>query len=198
MLRVLRDVLLQTQVGQCGNLLGWHAGGAAMIKSAVISKCGLYRMSLVRKWDETLPQVLFIGVNPSTADAEHDDHTIRKLIGFTRRWDYGGFEIVNLFAYRATDVKQLRNHYNRDTSMNVINNERLAIADALRRSALVVPCWGGKQKLPKDLHHRMYWVREMLARPLAGQWVGCFGKTSCGEPRHPLMLSYDTKLERFG
>ena len=79
----------------------------SVFKAAAISDCERYRYQLYRVWDAALPQVFFIMLNPSTADAETDDPTIRRCTGFARSWGYGGIEIGNLFALRATDPKDL-------------------------------------------------------------------------------------------
>lgn len=69
---------------------------------------GDYRYILGRKWDEKKPQVTFVMLNPSTADAQQDDPTLGKCIKFATSWDYGSLEVVNLFAYRATKPCELR------------------------------------------------------------------------------------------
>ncbi len=78
-----------------------------IIRDAVLSECEQYRYVLYRQWDKSLDTITYIGLNPSTADAHKDDQTIRKLIEFTKRNGYGGFAIVNLFAYRATKPRDL-------------------------------------------------------------------------------------------
>ena len=78
-----------------------------MEKSAVISECGLYRYELRRVWDTNRPWVLFICLNPSTADYEAEDNTSRVCINYAKRWGYGGLVIANLFAYRSTDPSEL-------------------------------------------------------------------------------------------
>lgn len=78
-----------------------------MDKGAIISGCGKYRYSLWRTWDKKLPKVMFIMLNPSTADAYEDDPTIRRCINFAKSWGYGGIVVGNLFAYRATNPKKL-------------------------------------------------------------------------------------------
>jgi hypothetical protein len=78
-----------------------------MIKGAEISECGKYRWKLWRIWDETKPCVLWIMHNPSTADSERDDPTIRRCISFAKTWGYGGIYVGNLFPYRATLPFQL-------------------------------------------------------------------------------------------
>ncbi len=79
-----------------------------MIRSAYISECGLYRYTLSRDWDQDLPCVYWIMLNPSTADATKDDPTIRRCINYSKAWGFGGAAILNLFAYRATQVKDLK------------------------------------------------------------------------------------------
>lgn len=74
---------------------------------ASLSPCGKYRFQLWRIWDKSKPLVLWIMHNPSTADETNNDPTIRRLIGFTKYWGYGGFYVGNLFPYRATDPKEL-------------------------------------------------------------------------------------------
>ena len=79
-----------------------------MEKSAILSADRKYRYVLTRIWDETKPTVVFIGLNPSTADEEVDDKTIRKCIGYAKRWGYGKLIMVNLFAFRSTDPSMLK------------------------------------------------------------------------------------------
>lgn len=76
-------------------------------KGAVISECGRYRYQLWRIWDEEKPKVLFIMHNPSTADANDDDPTIRRCIAFAKSWGYGGIYVGNISAYRATNPSDL-------------------------------------------------------------------------------------------
>jgi hypothetical protein len=79
-----------------------------MQMSAVISSCGNYRYELRRTWDESTSPVLFICLNPSTADHRRDDNTSRVCINYAKRWGYGGVIIANLFGYRATDPARLK------------------------------------------------------------------------------------------
>src|SRR5690606_26308046 len=79
----------------------------ALIKSAKISDCQKYRYELRRVWDDKKPLVLFIGLNPSTADADSDDNTSRVCVNYAKRWGYGGVLLGNLFAFRSTDSSAL-------------------------------------------------------------------------------------------
>lgn len=75
---------------------------------AVFSGDEVYRYVLWRTWDKSLDAVRFVALNPSTADAHIDDPTIRRCKSFAARWGFGGLEMVNLFAYRATRPADLR------------------------------------------------------------------------------------------
>src|SRR5437868_14686902 len=74
---------------------------------AIFDPTGMYRYSLLREWCADSPRVAFIMLNPSTADDRKDDPTIRRCIGFAHSWGFGVLEVVNLFAYRATDSSKL-------------------------------------------------------------------------------------------
>lgn len=79
-----------------------------MTGGAHLSACGAYRYALRRTWDPARPAALFVGLNPSTADAERDDPTTRRCVRFARDWGFGGLLVGNLFAYRATRPRDLR------------------------------------------------------------------------------------------
>jgi len=82
-------------------------GGNRMIKTAVLSEDKKYRYLLGREWDHNKPCICFVMLNPSTADAEIDDATIRRCTGFARAWGYGSLLVVNLYGLRATHPKAL-------------------------------------------------------------------------------------------
>ena len=156
--------------------------------SAVISPCGLYRYRLERHFRPGHGRsVAFIGVNPSTADATTDDATVRKWIGFARRWDFDRIVVVNLFAYRSTDVRSLA------LQLDPVGPDNDGhVADVIAAADLVVPCWGSHTKLPGRLQHRTQDVHGLIVR--SGRAAKCLGRTASGDPRHPLMLGYDTPL----
>jgi len=79
-----------------------------MIRRASFSRCGQYRYALWREWDSTLPQVLFIGLNPATADAEKEDNTMRRCLYYAKSWGYGSMAVGNLFAFRTTWPTELK------------------------------------------------------------------------------------------
>lgn len=150
-------------------------------RSAEISPCGNYRYSLSRIWDEGKGCVLWVMLNPSTADAEQDDPTIRKCMGFARRWGYGGIHVANLFNWRSTDPAELLevdHPYcppgSRDDIGGQSHGEFVAI----------VVAWGAV-KTPLQSH-----AIKMLAAMRSKWSVQCVGTTLDGWPRHPLYVPY--------
>ncbi len=103
-----------------------------MNRSAFLSECGVYRYELTRTWGDG-DRLLWIMLNPSTADADLDDPTIRRVIGFSRGFGYSGAIVANLFALRSTDPKALRTH---PDPVGPANNAMLA--QLARRSPFAV------------------------------------------------------------
>lgn len=159
--------------------------------SAILSPCGLYRLRLERPLSNPSGPVISLGmVNPSTADATADDHTIRKCIGFGNRLGGSRLIVWNKFAFRATDIRGLR------TAFDPIGPDNDAhIEAALRDSDLHLVAWGPLTKLPPLLRGRWRDVVEIARR------VGCqlhaLATAQCGHPKHPLMLSYDCRPSRW-
>jgi hypothetical protein len=151
---------------------------------AEFSKCRTYRYVLWRRWNEpgTGRSVLFIGLNPSTADETVDDPTIRRCIGFAKRWGYGELVMMNAFAARATDPRQL--HATADP-IGPENDQWLIHRQ--QQADLIVAAWG--MHCSAEREHDLC---QLLNRTLY-----CLGHTQAGRPKHPLYLRRDTKLERF-
>lgn len=146
---------------------------------ADISSCGRYRYRLWRTWDVLLPQLVWCMLNPSTADAETDDPTLRRCTGYAKDWGYGGVEVVNLFALRATDPRQLLKSSDPVGPRNV---DVITDATCGRR---VVCAWGdGAEWLPPEVSQVSRETLRAGARELL-----CLGTTGRGNPRHPLYLS---------
>lgn len=146
---------------------------------AIISKCGQYRYLLWRVWDESKPYVGWVMLNPSTADATQDDPTIRRCIGFTKAWGYGGIRVANLYAYRAAKPSEL---WKQDDPYGPDNARYLRM---LREGCpLVVAAWGANAD-PGDARRA---VRELA--PLFA-----LGLTKHGQPRHPLYVAGGTMPE---
>jgi hypothetical protein len=156
--------------------------------SAIISQCGKFRYRLERNVMFTGgPTYAFFGVNPSTADATIDDATVRKWIGFVKRWGGRNFIVGNVFAYRSTDVKGLMSA---DDPFGPENRDHLA--NIVAEADVLVPCWGDTKKVSGPLRHAFgHTMVELLS---TGKPVKTFGLTAGGDPKHPLMLGYDTPL----
>lgn len=133
-------------------------------------------------------RVLFVMLNPSTADMMRDDPTIRKCKGFADRWGYRELEVANLFAYRATDPRALAKA---DDPVGPDNDG--AIRFTMSQADEIVVAWG--RSCPRNLRSRTHVVAALLAT--SGKPVRCLGTTQDGQPRHPLMLAYETPLIPF-
>lgn len=158
-----------------------------MIKDAYISDDGLYRYNLVRDWDPDLSSMLFVMLNPSTADASEDDPTIRRCLGFAERENCGAIEVVNLFAFRATDPKDML------AAEDPIGPENdLVIRQALADSDVVVCAWGSKGSHMGRDQAVLHIIREEGRTPLA---LRISEKT--GNPWHPLYLPADSPLQEL-
>lgn len=152
---------------------------------AIFDITATYRYSLWRVWSAASPRVVFVMLNPSTADAQYNDPTIRRCIDFASSWGFGSVEVVNLFAYRATHPMQLRQV---DDPIGADNN--LFLVQALRRAACIVAAWGTHGTfLSRD--------REVLELLKQAHTCYCFGLTKNGHPKHPLYVRGDSRLVTY-
>ncbi|MFN8484194.1 MAG: DUF1643 domain-containing protein [Anaerolineae bacterium] len=150
----------------------------AVERGAVFDASGLYRYRLWRVWGAGRT-VAFVMLNPSAADAERDDPTIRRCMGLAQAWGYGRLEVVNLFAYRSPSPKALRRVSDPVGSDND-RHLRGVVADA----PLVVVAWG---------NHGALLGRDRAAlETLTAARLYCLGVTLRGQPRHPLYVRGDT------
>lgn len=153
-----------------------------VIRRAAFSRCGSYRYALWRRWDASRPDVLFVALNPSTADHRQDDPTIRRCMGFARDWGYGGLVVANLFAFRTPLPSALRQAAAPVGPRNDRWLERLA-----GEAALVVAAWGA---------HGGMGDRAARVAPRLGP-CHCLGLTAGGAPRHPLYVRKDAPLRTY-
>jgi hypothetical protein len=160
-------------------------------EGAVLSACRNYRYRLDRWWSDEGDCVVWVMLNPSTADATTDDPTIRKCIGFSRRWGYGRLIVVNLFALRATDPAALAGN----TDAVGVHND-WHITTALEVAAEVIVAWGCQQHMSTEkLKQRPTRLAELIRSLRPDVEVSCLGYRKDGAPRHPLMLAYTTKRQ---
>lgn len=160
--------------------------------SAIISPCGKFRYRLEREVGMDGVTFAYFGINPSTADATVDDATVRKWIGFTKVNGGRRFIVGNISAVRATDVRELKSIIvsPRQHGENFGHLSRI-VDDA----DVLVPCWGNRSKAPIHMHNDFDAILAMLLT--SGKPVKHFGLTATGDPKHPLMLGYDTPLVDF-
>lgn len=149
-------------------------------KSAILSECGLYRYQLDRLWShQGFGMITWVMLNPSTADGESDDATLRRIYDYSYQWGYGALRVVNLFAYRATKPKEL---FAVPDPIGPKNDS--FILNAAHASQAIVAAWGSHGTLAgraKAVEQLLFSIR-----------LQCLGMTANGQPKHPLRL--DSKL----
>jgi hypothetical protein len=144
---------------------------------------GRYRYLLWRTWDETSPRLLWVLLNPSTADEQIDDPTLRRCIRFSREWMYGGLEVVNLFAFRAPRPHDLH----RAADPIGSENDRY-LAAAAARAAGIILAWGAEGTYLQRDRAVLTLLSLHTAQPLC-----CLGTAQNGCPLHPLYRSRDAR-----
>ena len=148
-----------------------------MKNDCVFSPDRRYRYTLHHRWAELFTEkcVMWIGLNPSTADEQKLDPTLTRIKGFTTAWGYNAFVMTNLFAFRATDPKIMM----AEPEPIGADNDRM-LAETARRCGMVVAAWGvGGDHLARA---------EQVCRLLEGVTLVCLGITQAGHPKHPLYV----------
>ena len=162
---------------------------------AILSTDGKYRYFLTRWWDPNRPIVLFIMLNPSKADATRNDPTIRMVIEFSKIWGFGSLGVLNLFAARASDFRDLNKisdpvgPENRDHIMREVRQFHSL-------GAHLVCAWGANGGWMEQSETVLGWIEkfcssEWVVEPLS---TSVLGFTKGGHPRHPLYLPKTTPL----
>ncbi len=159
--------------------------------SAVISQCKRYRYVLRRRLDYGYhsareSSVLWVMLNPSTADAVIDDPTIGKCLAFSRGWGFKQMSVVNLFALRSTDPKAL-SQCSLEESIGPDNDAYIREEAAYAQE--VICAWGIHGALGGRPERVMSTLR------LADAELKALRVCKNGEPGHPLYLAANT--ERF-
>lgn len=150
------------------------------ISHAVFSPCRCYRYTLFRDLGMQGPQLTVVMLNPSTADAVKDDPTIRRVIGFAKSWGCGSVQVLNLFAIRATDPREM---LAADDPVGPENDEHLTreLRMAKDDGRFVLAAWGshgGHMSRDFQVTHKL----------VDGVDWRCLGRTHGGSPKHPLYV----------
>jgi len=145
--------------------------------SATFSPCRQWRYTLERRWSNAPGRVVFIGLNPSTADESKDDPTIRRCIGYAKAWGLHAYTMLNLFAWRSTDPKAL---YSVDDPIGPDNDA--AIFREVRGAAKVIAAWGKHGAL------RGRGDEVLMSLKAHGVTVHCLSRNNDNSPSHPLYL----------
>ena len=146
-----------------------------MIREAEFSIDKKERYSLKREWDNSKNKILYIMLNPSLADDKNDDPTIRRLINFTKKFNYGGFLVGNIFTTITPNPKEL------DKSKGMSDKNFEELIKLINKVDQIVYAWGSSIEEPQLL-------KKLVLSPK------CFGKNLNGTPKHPLYLPKNSKL----
>lgn len=155
-----------------------------MQTNAILSEDRKYRYTLSRVWDDNKPKVLFVCLNPSTADENEDDRTVTKCINFAKSWGYGGLLVGNLFALRSTDSSKL---YSEEDPVGPENDRFLQ--ELAQQASLIVAAWGD--------HGSYMWSSTKVKTMFSDKRLKCFKINLSKEPKHPLYVSGDAALIDF-
>ncbi len=139
---------------------------------AEFSKCGKYRYKLWRIWDPQLPKAMCIGLNPSTANATKNDQTISYLIRMLSRLGYGGFYMMNLFAWISSRPDDLL------ACADPLGENEQKLQEVAALCDEVIVCWGSFKQAEQR-------IKEVLPQYPEAK---CFGITATGKPFHPLAM----------
>jgi hypothetical protein len=146
--------------------------------TAKLSGCRKYRFALWRTWDDSKPYVMFVGLNPSTADEKTDDPTLTRCINYAKLWGFGGVCMANIFAYRATEPNNMK------AAMDPVGAENNDWLKKLSSDAgMVVAAWGNDG----SYLGRSGQVKKLLPN------LHCLKLNKSGEPAHPLYQKADIK-----
>jgi hypothetical protein len=154
-------------------------------RGAKFSPCKKYRLQLWRLWDDQLPIIMFLMLNPSSADAHNDDPTIRRCVNFTKNWGYGGFYIGNLYPLISSKPKLLLESLSVSHSENKLNLDEMA-----EKCDKIICAWGNFEIVKKlgipndfliDYKNKLYYI----------------SKSKNETPKHPLYLKSSLKLKKY-
>ena len=146
-----------------------------MIREAKISIDKKERYLLKREWDKSKNKILYIMLNPSLADDNNDDPTIRRLINFSKKFNYGGFLVGNIYSTISPNPKEV------DKSDGISDKNLVELLKLINQVEEIVYAWGNNAYEPEFL-------KDLVSNPK------CFGKNLNGSPKHPLYLPKNIQL----
>ncbi len=150
------------------------------------SDCKKYRYDLTRVWDPEGRKVLFVMLNPSTATEVQNDPTVERCERRARALGFGAFRVCNIFAYRATDPKDMRAQADPVGPLN-----DAAIREGVDWADEVVAAWGAHGEHLERGAAVEALLRETGTRPKH------LGLTKAGHPKHPLYIGYSVQPEAW-
>eukprot|EP01084_Bolivina_argentea_P270830 460612_1 len=153
-------------------------------RGAIFSQDSQYRYALHRIWDDSKKKVMFIGFNPSTADGQIDDATVKKLIKYCKLWDYGGLYICNLFAFVAKNPLDIDECEHPIGSSNDYYLQKYSV-----KSDKIIVMWGRQGAFYNNRIQNVLKIFTMR--------IYCFKLTKNKQPYQPLYLPLNTQLELF-
>lgn len=156
-----------------------------MKKSAIFDETKKYRYVLTRQWGNNKNFVNFVLLNPSTADENLDDPTIKACIRFANNWGYDGIWVTNLFAFRATKPHDLI-----QCSSPVGNQNNKYLEKYSKKSKMVIIAWGNHGNfLNRD--------KEVIKILSKIKNLYCIDITTKGNPKHLLYINRNTKYKKY-
>lgn len=153
-------------------------------RKASFSRCKTYRYWLSRQFSKGSGHCVFIGLNPSIADVNNDDPTIRRCMGFASDWGYQKLTVVNLFAFRTPSPEELKRALSPEGTRN-----RGALREACQDADCIVAAWG--------VHGTFLAQSSRLSRIWTNHRLQCFGVTKNGQPIHPLYQPRNANLHAY-
>ena len=165
-----------------------HKWADGETRSAAFSPCRQWRYHLQQVWDESRPNLLWLMLNPSTADETQNDPTVERCEMRAHMWNYGGVEVYNIFAFRATDPKNMKAA---EDPVGPENDKWLAKFAIKSQQTLAIAGWGNHgshQNRNRD-------VIKILNQKMAD--VKALKINASGDPKHPLYIGYSQQPVPF-
>lgn len=172
-------------------------------REAIFSHDRKHRYVLSRLWDEKKPRLMFVCLNPSVADENEDDNTVRRMIRFAVDWQFGGLRVLNVFAAVATKPFDML----RIPDPVGPKNDIFLIREA-QEAGMIVAAWGGfheqvRKWRPDDMRYEVAYENIFVKRVriveqmLSAYPLYCLGHTKEGSPRHPLYMPKAVRPQFF-